>query len=198
MKERSTEASLEEIIPSHELDKNSNLFDSEDLIKTESNDEIQIEQDKVKMDLLNLDISLTNAADVLRTMNISDKDNYQLIKFKIRVRAVYTYKWEVLHQPSDIKKNFKQMSDEIHKKLIKLDEETQDIFHKIEQIQLDFISEKLKELEEYYKIILNNEKMKTLISLKEFFSIGLGSFNQYNNGNKPFEGYALKRLEPYC
>ena len=43
MKESSTEASLEEIIPSHELDKNSNLFDSEDLIKTESTDEIQIE-----------------------------------------------------------------------------------------------------------------------------------------------------------
>ena len=201
MKENNTDASIstEEIIPSHEINKNTKLFlDTENLNKMESNEEIQIEQEKVKIDLLNLDISLTNASDVLRTMNISDKDNYRLVKFQIRVRAVYIYKWEVLHQPSDIKKNFKQMSDEIHKKLIKLDEETQDIFHKIEQIQLDFISEKLKELEEYYKIILNNEKMKTLISLKEFFSIGLGSFNQYNNGNKPFEGYALKRYEPYC
>ena len=198
MKESSTEASLEEIIPSHELDKNSNLFDSEDLIKTESNDEIQIEQDKVKMDLLNLDISLTNAADVLHTMDISDRDNYQLIKFQIRVRAVYIYKWEVLHIPLDIKKNLKQILEETRKKGIKLDEEIQEVLKSIEELQLEFISEKLKKLEEYYKTLLSNDKMKSLISLKEFFSIGLGSFNQYNNGNKPFEGYALKRYEPYC
>ena len=198
MKESSTEASLEEIIPSHGLDKDSNLFDSEDLIKTESNDEIQIEQDKVKMDLLNLDITLTNAADVLHTMDISDRDNYQLIKFQIRVRAVYIYKWVIHHRPEDIKKNLKQMLEETRKRGIKLDEEISEILKSIEELQLEFISEKIKKLEEYYKTLLSNDKMKSLISLKEFFSIGLGSFNQYNNGNKPFEGYALKRYEPYC
>ena len=107
MKESSTEASLEEILPTKNLDKSSNIFqNSESLEKSESNDEIQIEQDKVKMDLLNLDLYLTNAADVLRTMDISDRDNYRLVKFQIRVRAVYIYKWEVLHLISDIKKKF--------------------------------------------------------------------------------------------
>ena len=112
MKESTTETSLEEILPNKGLDTKSNLFQKEENQgneKLESNDEIQIEQNKVKMNLLNLDISLTNAADVLRTLNISDTDNYQLIKFQIRVRAVYIYKWEVLHLPTDIKKFFKQM-----------------------------------------------------------------------------------------
>ena len=80
MKENNTDASIstEEIIPSHEINKNTKLFlDTENLNKMESNEEIQIEQEKVKIDLLNLDISLTNASDVLRTMNISDKDNYR-------------------------------------------------------------------------------------------------------------------------
>ena len=199
MKESSTEASLEEILPTKNLDKSSNIFqNSESLEKSESNDEIQIEQDKVKMDLLNLDLYLTNAADVLRTMDISDRDNYRLVKFQIRVRAVYIYKWEVLHLISDIKKNFKQMSEEISKKSIQIDEDIKEIFKEVEEIDFEFIHEKLKKLEEYYKIILSNEKMKSLLSLKEFFAIGLGSFNQYNNGNKPFEGYALKRYEPYC
>ena len=117
MKESTTEASLEEIIPSKEHVSNPIIsLNSDNPENTESDEEIQIEQEKVKMDLLNLDVSLTNAADVLRTMNISDKDNYQLIKFKIRVRAVYTYKWEVLHIPSDIKKFFKQMDEEVRRK----------------------------------------------------------------------------------
>ena len=199
MKESTTEASLEEIIPSKEHVSNPIIsLNSDNPENTESDEEIQIEQEKVKMDLLNLDISLTNAADVLRTMNISDKDNYQLIKFKIRVRAVYTYKWEVLHIPSDIKKFFKQMDEEVRKKSIKLDEDIKEIIDEIKGIETEFITDKLKKLEEYYKIILSNDKIKGLLTLKEFFAIGLGSFNQYNNGNKPFEGYALKRLEPYC
>ena len=199
MKEPSTEASLEEILPEKDSQANSNIFQNEENPgKNESNEEVQIEQDKVKMDLLNLDLSTTNAADVLRTLDISDRDNYQLIKFQIRVRAVYIYKWEVLHVPNDIKKNFKQMSEEISKKSIKIDEDIQEIFKEVDGFDIEFIFGHLKKLEEYYKIILSNEKMKNLLSLKEFFAIGLGSFNQYNNGNKPFEGYALKRYEPYC
>ena len=150
MKESSTEASLEEILPTKNLDKSSNIFqNSESLEKSESNEEIQIEQDKVKMDLLNLDLYLTNAADVLRTMDISDRDNYRLVKFQIRVRAVYIYKWEVLHLISDIKKNFKQMSEEISKKSIQIDEDIKEIFKEVEEIDFEFIHEKLKKLEEY-------------------------------------------------
>ena len=125
MKESTNEVSLstEEILPTKDEEGHHLFQGTTTKEKTEENEEIQIEQEKVKMDLLNLDISLTNAADVLRTMDISDRDNYRLIKFQIRVRAVYIYKWEVLHIPNDIKKLFKSMREEINKKSIKINED---------------------------------------------------------------------------
>ena len=200
MKESTNEVSLstEEILPTKDEEGHHLFQGTTTKEKTEENEEIQIEQEKVKMDLLNLDISLTNAADVLRTMDISDRDNYRLIKFQIRVRAVYIYKWEVLHIPNDIKKLFKSMREEINKKSIKINEDILSIFDKIDLLDTEYISQDTKQLEEDFKIIFQEDKLKSLISLKEFFSIGLGSFNQYNNGNKPFEGYARKRSEPYC
>ena len=200
MKESTNEVSLstEEILPTKDEEGHHLFQETTTKEKTEENEEIQIEQEKVNMDLLNLDISLTNAADVLRTMDISDRDNYRLIKFQIRVRAVYIYKWEVLHIPNDIKKLFKSMREEINKKSIKINEDILSIFDKIDLLDTEYISQDTKQLEEDFKIIFQEDKLKSLISLKEFFSIGLGSFNQYNNGNKPFEGYARKRSEPYC
>ena len=200
MKESTNEASLSTEIILNEKDienDNSNILRNVEN-KNEVNEEIQIEQDKVKMTLVNLNISLTKAADVLRTTEINESDNYSLIKFQIRIRAVYIYKWVVFHKPIDIKNNFKAILEELKKKSIRLEEETKEIFSKVQEIQIEFIDEKLKELEDYYKEIFRNDQIKNTIALKEFFGIGLGSFNQYNNGNKPFEGYALKREEPYC
>ena len=200
MKESINEASLSTEIILNEKDienDNSNILRNVEN-KNEVNEEIQIEQDKVKMTLVNLNISLTKAADVLRTTEINESDNYSLIKFQIRIRAVYIYKWVVFHKPIDIKNNFKAILEELKKKSITLEEETKEIFSKVQEMQIEFIDEKLNELEEYYKEIFRNDQIKNTIALKEFFGIGLGSFNQYNNGNKPFEGYALKREEPYC
>ena len=194
MKESVNEASL-----STEVILNDKDIEEEDNINNLKNQEVvQIAQDKVNMILVNLNLSLTKAADVLRTTDIKDSDNYLLVKFQIRVRAVYLYKWEVLHKPIDIKNNFKAILEELKKKSIILDEDIQEIFSKVQEMQLEFIDEKLKKLEDYYREIFNNNQITNTIALKEFFGIGLGSFNQYNNGNKPFEGYALKREEPYC
>ena len=191
MKESINEASLstEVILDDKDIE--------EDHIKNLKNQEVvQIEQDKVNMTLVNLNISLTIAADVLKTKDIKDSENFQLVEFRIRVRAVYLYKWEVLHKPIDIKNNLKAILEELKKKSITLDEDTQEIFSKLQELPIEF--ENLKKLEDYYKELFANDSVKNTIAFKEFFSIGLGSFNQYNNGNKPFEGYALKREEPYC
>ena len=179
-----------------ELDSDINLRDKEN--NSQITEEMQVEQDKVNMTLVNLNISLTKAADVLRTTDINDSENFQLIQFQIRVRAVYLYRWVVLHQPIDIKNNLKAILEELKKKSIRLDEHTEEIFSNFQEMQFEFLEEKLNKIEEYYRELFNNNQIKNTLAFKEFFSIGLGSFNQYNNGNKPFEGYALKREEPYC
>ena len=109
MKESINEASLstEVILNDNDMEENEEggiLRNAEN--KSEVNEEVQIEQDKVKMSLVNLSLSFTNAADVLRTTDIKDSDNFELVKFQIRVRAVYIYKWTVYHRPADIKKNY--------------------------------------------------------------------------------------------
>ena len=199
MKESINEASLstEVILDQNVFDEDNNILREKEN-KNEVHEEMQVEQDKVKMTLINLNVSLTKAADVLRTTDIKDSENYQLVKFQIRVRAVYLYKWVVLRKPIDIKNNFKAILEELKKKSVALDEETDEIFSNMQALQVEFIEEKLKKIEDAYKEIFKNDKIKTTLALKEFFGIGLGSFNQYNNGNKPFEGYALKREEPYC
>jgi hypothetical protein len=92
--------------------------DSNILRNAENNsDVVQIEQEKVKMTLVNLNVSLTKAADVLRTTNIADSENYTLVQFQIRVRAVYLYRWVVYHKPGEIKINFQEISEELKKKI---------------------------------------------------------------------------------
>ena len=200
MKESTNEnqISTEEILDQKEMiDSNSNfLRNSEE--KNEVHEEIQIEQDKVKMSLVNLSVSIVRAADVLKTTDISDSDNFRLIKFQIRVRAVYLYRWVVIHKPAEVKNNFKAISEELKKKSVEVDDEIRDIFSRIEEMNLEFVDQHLKNIEDYYKTIFKNNSIKNTLAFKEFFCIGSGSFNQYNNGNKPFEGYALKREEPYC
>ena len=200
MKESTNEASLstEIILDNKEFDEDKDNILREKENQNDVHEEMQVEQDKVNMSLLNLKLSLTKAADVLRTTDIKDSDNYQLVKIQIRVRAVYLYKWVVLHRPIDIKNNFKAILEELKKKSIQIDEETEGIFSNIQSLQIEFIEEKLKKIEDYYRELFKSDKIKNTLALKEFFGIGLGSFNQYNNGNKPFEGYALKREEPYC
>ena len=197
MKESMNELSTEVILDDKDIEEKENVLRDKE-INNEVHEEMQVEQEKVKMTLVNLNLSLVKAADVLRTTDIKDSENYQLVKFQIRVRAVYLYKWVVLHQPIEIKNNFKAILEELKKKKVVLDEETEGIFSNVQEMQFEFIDEKIKKLEGYYKEIFNNNNIKNTIALKEFFGIGLGSFNQYNNGNKPFEGYALKRQEPYC
>ena len=189
--------STQEILNQKEIEAELNLLKNEEN-KNEVNDEDQIAQDKVKMNLINLNCTIVRAADVLKTTDISDNDNYRLIKFQIRVRAVYIYKWVVLHKPEEVKSNFKAISEEIKKKSVELDSELEEIFNKVQDMNLEFLDQHIKNIEDYYRTIFKNNSIKNTLALKEFFCIGLGSFNQYNNGNKPFEGYALKREEPYC
>ena len=189
MKESTNEASLstEIVLDNKEFDEDKDNILKEKENQNDVHEEMQVEQDKVYMTLLNLNFSLTKAADVLRTTDIKDSDNYDLVKFQIRVRAVYLYKWVILHRPIDIKNNFKAILEELKKKYIQIDKETEEIFSNIQSLQVEFIEEKLKKIEDYYRQLFKNDKIKNTLALKEFFGIGLGSFNQYNNGNKPFE-----------
>jgi len=56
----------------------------------------------------------------------------------------------------------------------------------------------INEIVDYYKTFFQNPKIYNTLALKEFFKISVGSFNQYNSGSKPFEGYVYKKADPQC
>ena len=137
-------SSTEEILDTKEMEEDNinNLKNVEN-----HNDEVQIEQEKVKMNLVNLNLSLTKAADVLHTTDIADRENYTLVQFQIRVRAVYLYKWVVYHKPILIRMNFKEISDELKKKSVELNDNIKEIFSKVQEMNTESIEGNLKTLE---------------------------------------------------
>jgi len=165
--------------------------------------EEQIDQDKVIAELQELKVESTNVAEVLGPENIGnfrDKDKYNLIKFNIKVKAVYLYEWEVYKKLSEIKKNLEEIYNVLSKNFMEPTGDKRDIFTDSakwtdETISSDLLLEKIKN---YYTILFGDPNVNTLLVFKEFFNISVGSFNQYNSGSKPFEGYCYKKADPQC
>ena len=163
------------------------------------NDNIeQIDQEKVQMDLIDLKAECTNVKSVLKLKNLKQSNNYNLVKFSIKVKAVYDYQWEIYRTPNKIKENFSQINSELSEKNIPLSNEIKNIFNTVDEIQEPQIGECLNNIENYYKIFFRDTNIKNCLILKEFFNISSGSFNQYNNGIKPFEGYCYIKSHQSC
>ena len=88
--------------------------DSNPFIRMPSSDNIeQIDQDKVQMELLDLKLTSTTVSEVLTSSKVEQKDNFDLLKFSIKVKAVYDYSWEFYRKPADVKKNFAEINSEL-------------------------------------------------------------------------------------
>ena len=162
--------------------------------------EEQIDQDKVVVTLEDLKVEYTNVTNILPSdcYPLREKDKFDLIQFKIKVKAVYNYEWEVYHKPIDIKKHFAEVLNVLNRNFMTPAEDQLAIFAKVASIPDDSIQSHIKEIEEYYKILFQDLKVYNLLIFKEFFNISVGSFNQYNSGNKPFEGLCYKKADPKC
>ena len=99
-----TDGLLRSEISGEIINRNSNInkFDSKDSA------EEQIDQDKVQVDLQEFRAEYTSVTNILDSGldNLKDKDKFDIIKFSIKVKAVYIYEWEVYRKPSEIKKKF--------------------------------------------------------------------------------------------
>ena len=171
---------------------NFNTFDSKD-----STDE-QVDQDKLQVELQDLKAEYTNVTNILSgdVGELRDKDKFDVIKFTIKVKAVYKYEWEVYRRPSDIKKNFEEIHSQLSKNFMEPSGNIANIFSTVSTWSEDSIQMHIKDIENYYKSLFNDPKVYNTLQFKEFFNISVGSFNQYNSGSKPFEGYCYKKADP--
>ena len=169
-------------------------FESKDSI------EEQVDQDKVLVDLQEFKAEYTNVTSILTSDldKLRDKDKFDIIKFTIKVKAVYNYQWEVYRKPSEVKKNFEEIHKELTRNFMEPSGNKADIFTNVASWPDDSIQTHISEIESYYKTLFIDIKIYNVLAFKEFFNISVGSFNQYNSGSKPFEGYCYKKADPQC
>jgi hypothetical protein len=140
----------------------------------------------------------TNVKDILQSeaIDVREKDNFDVIKFTIKVKAVYDYNWEVYRKPSEIKNNFADIRNELSRNFMQPSGKEAEIFKTVAVMSENSIKTQIVEIEDYYKSFFQNIKIYNTLAFKEFFNISKGSFNQYNKGSKPFEGYCKKKANP--
>ena len=172
---------------------------SESIHSSESSEE-QIEQDKVIVILEDFKAEYTNVENILPPdcYKLREKDKFDIIKFSIKVKAVYSYQWEVYRKPNEIKKNFADILNELNRNFMAPTGEKLDIFTNVSSWPDNSIKNHIKDIEKYYKALFEDLRIYNVLCFKEFFNISVGSFNQYNSGNKPFEGFCYKKADPKC
>ena len=185
--------------------------ENDNIIQTSSSDNIdfdkksysdleEVDQDKLQVILKDIKAEYTSVAEILspEEVELQDKDLFDVIKFTIKVEAVDTYTWVVYHKPGEIKNNFENISNELNKNNIILTGNFEEMFTIVGGWREEEIQIHISEVENFYRNLFNNFPVYNTKSFQEFFNISSGSFNQTNEGSKPFEGYVYKKADPQC
>ena len=160
----------------------------------------EVKQNEIKWEEIVLKIKLSDASSVLSQYekDIIFPDGEPVIIFSIKLKAVYDYKWEVYHKPSEIKQNSEDIISELDKNNIYPKIDVRNKLTQISNWNNDQILNNLTIIENYYSTFFNVDEIKNTLSFKEFFNISTASFNQLNRGDKPFEGWGYKKADPHC
>ena len=159
----------------------------------------EMDQDKIQIKDIDIKAEYTNVSSVLsHPATLRDKDLFEVIKFTIKLEAVHKYIWDVYHKPSEIRKNFEDIISELEKNNINPKSNIRDMLMQISTWTDDGIQIHISDIANYYLTLFKDNQIYNTISFKEFFNISSASFNQYNEGIKPFEGYVYKKADPHC
>ena len=186
-----------------EEDNNIIKISSQDYPDDQSNpsDDIEeVDQDKIQIKDIDIKAEYTNVSSVLfqKAPTLPDKELFEVIKFTIKLEAVHKYIWDVYHKPSEIRKNFENIISELEKNNINPKSNLRDMLMQISTWTDDGIQIHISDIANYYLTLFKDNQIYNTISFKEFFNISTASFNQYNEGIKPFEGYVYKKADPHC
>ena len=146
--------------------------------QTSSDIDDNIDQEKVQVLLQELKAEYTSTSSVLSSasLTLNARDHFDIVKFSIKVKAVYNYSWEVYRKPAEIKKNFADISSELAKNHIMISGNKSDIFTTVAGWTDDSIQIHIGEVENYYKTLFQDNQVYNTLAFKEFFNISVGSF----------------------
>ena len=170
-----------------------NIFQSE--IKSQKE---EFEEDDTETPIIKREIksSVTTPYEELK-MSQQKALNYALIRFDLTFSGEKTaYNWKVYHTPKEIRKHIKK----IYSKIMNGDYSiTKSIHPTIIQIKKDQdIINNLPIVTDFYLQLFNEPAVQKDPLLINFFLISANSFLKNNGGEKPFEGWAEKKVDKHC
>ena len=183
-------------------------INTENIENVDENDEEQlsesdikeVDQDKIVIKNIVIKAEYTRVSSIIPpgTEILRDRDIFDIIRFIIKLEAVHKYEWEVFHKPADIRKNLEDISSELQRNNIFPKSNLADMITNVSAWTNDGIQIHISEIENYYLTLFKDTEIYNTLAFKEFFNISSTSFNQYNEGSKPFEGYCYKKADPQC
>ena len=156
------------------------------------------DDDNIKIEKKSIEIEKTTAGEVLKQSKLEPKENLNLLKFNLCFLAKKEFKWIVYHTPEEVQKFIKKIY-----KFVKNDEKAIKIIdmsslEKIKEFSDEQILNSLDVIKNQFHDLLQSPYFNNNLILNEFLNIGSTSFSHYNNGIKPYEGWAEKKADPHC
>ena len=175
-----------------------NNLTNTNLLSTMNTDREEIEEDDSENIIIKRVITsrISNPADELQITKVND-----LIYMIIRFDATFSsekinYNWVVYHTPKEVRKHIQKMYNKIATKEF----QTNILIHPIIiQLRSDKdVVDNLYIITDFYNKCFADPNIQNNQLLTNFFNIGGTSFLKMNAGNKPFEGWAEKRVDKHC
>ena len=196
-----TKAKIEKFDKNSKISKNSKNITLNSREKSNEDDEDSYDDnddDNIKIEKKSIDIIKTTAAEVLNQPKLEPKENLNLLKFSLCYLVKKEFKWEVYHTPDETKKFLKKIykfikHDENAAKLVELQ-----ILEKLKEYNDNQLLDSIDEIKKQFDFLLQSPYFDHNLIINEFLNIGNTSFSQYNNGVKPYEGWAYKKADPHC
>ena len=171
------------------------LIPNHDNQQKQNDDTDEVEQNEIKFENIIIKVKYLNALSILSKYEEEIIIPEPFIEFNMQLEK---YKWDVYRKPNEIRQNFEDIIDQLDKKNLNPKSEIRGILTQISNWNNDQIQLNLETIKKYYTTLFKDDIINKTLSLKEFFNISSASFNQYNTGVKPFEGWGYKKADPHC
>ena len=167
-------------------------------VKSEKEDIEDIEEDETQMPIIKRTIT-SRATTPVEELKISQVK--ELLYFVIRFDVSFlsgnsNYNWVVYHTPREVRKHVRQIYDKIAKREYTFNKPIHPVIITLKS-DSDVLSN-LQIVNDFYNQCFEEPNIQNVPFLTNFFNIGGTSFLKQNAGNKPFEGWAQKKVDKTC
>ena len=171
------------------------------LLRDDSSEKEDIENElETKIVTRQISATKTTAHEEL-TVSMEKELNYDLIKFNMLFTSSENckYSWIVYHTPKEVRKHIHSIVKKISAQELLLSNNTNinPIILQINHHDKDVINN-LPALTEFYLQLFNEPNFQNNPFLLNFFHISGNSFLKQNDGHKPYEGWAEKKVDKHC